>query len=410
MASLQAKHSRSCAIVRARAEQKARDGKEGGASQWTSFADATKPKGCTCTPLYYSHHRHNGKVVREIVGANRKEAQRALDALRGDVARKRYRHIEDIAFDTWARRWLDGFTGKANTKRVYATTLVYARAVFGRTRVRDLTASDVRRFLDHIRAEHKRRHRRSKDKAIRESEVSPATLSKHLRQLGACLEAAVSEGYAERNPVRELHKTARPRVAKSQVSFFTDAELARLWQELVERPVYLALCKLAVLTGMRFGELAARTWADVDLLNRELHVRQTYTAGIGITPPKSGESRVVDLVPPAAALLEAWLVESGRDEGLVFEREDGGYLESRYVTRHVLYPTMQIAGIPRVGEGGRARTFHSFRASFARVALENGSEITWVQRALGHASIVLTVDLYGGWARSAQKAQAERLK
>src|SRR5262245_53671047 len=376
MASLQAKHSRSCAIVRARAEQKARDGKEGGASQWTSFADATKPKGCTCTPLYYSHHRHNGKVVREIVGANRKEAQRALDALRGDVARKRYRHIEDIAFDTWARRWLDGFTGKANTKRVYATTLVYARAVFGRTRVRDLTASDVRRFLDHIRAEHKRRHRRSKDKAIRESEVSPATLSKHLRQLGACLEAAVSEGYAERNPVRELHKTARPRVAKSRPAYYTDQELARLWPELAERPVYAAVCKAAVLTGLRFGELAALTWGDVDLLGRELHVSKAYTRGIGFTPPKSGEPRTVDLTPQAAALFEEWFRESG-GEGFLFTREDGGHLDDGYTRRHVLYPALQRASIPRIGERRRERDFHSFRHTFARIALEHGAEITW---------------------------------
>src|SRR5437763_862661 len=76
---------------------------------WTPFAKATKAHGCTCTPLYYSHHRHQGKVVREIVGANRKEAQRALDALRGDVARKRYRVLGDVQFETWADRWLAGF-------------------------------------------------------------------------------------------------------------------------------------------------------------------------------------------------------------------------------------------------------------------------------------------------------------
>ena len=107
-------------------------------------------------------------------------------------------------------------------------------------------------------------------------------------------------------------------------------------------------------------------------------------------------------------MLEAWYAESGGD-GLVFEREEGGHLTPRYVLRQVLYPALERAGIPRVGERGRKRDFHSFRHTFARIALEGGAEITWVQQQLGHSSITLTVDTYGHWARTAEKAQAERL-
>jgi integrase len=379
VASLQARHARSCPLY-----------------PWTPFAKATKAHGCTCNPLYHVHHRAGGKVIRQVVGHNRKEAQRALDALRGDVARRRYRVLEEIAFDAWADRWLAGFTGKADSRRVYASTIAYAKEVFGSVKVRDLNPADVRRLLERIR------------EANAPRTVSPATLAKHLRQLGACLEAAIAEGYAERNPVRELHKTARPKVAKSKPAYYTGEELARLWPELAYRPVYLTLCKAAVLTGLRFGELAALDWGDVDLLSREVHVRQTFTAGIGLTPPKSGEARTVDLTPQAAALFESWLAEAG-DEGLVFEREDGGHLSPNYITRRVLYPALERAGISRVGERGRARDFHSFRHTFARIALEHGAEITWVQRQLGHSSITLTVDTYGSWARSAEKAQAEKL-
>lgn len=51
---------------------------------------------------------------------------------------------------------------------------------------------------------------------------------------------------------------------------------------------------------------------------------------------------------------------------------------------------MKRAGIPRVGERGRKRDFHSLRDTYARIALENGAEITWVSRQLGHSSITLT--------------------
>jgi hypothetical protein len=66
--------------------------------------------------------RHDGKLIREPVGQNRKEAERALDARRGDVARRTYRVLRDIRFDEWADSWLAGFTGKENSRRVYAHT------------------------------------------------------------------------------------------------------------------------------------------------------------------------------------------------------------------------------------------------------------------------------------------------
>lgn len=62
MASLQAKHSRSCGAERA----------------WTSFREATN--GCTCPhgPLYYVVVREDGRADKIRVGRNRRQAERAL--------------------------------------------------------------------------------------------------------------------------------------------------------------------------------------------------------------------------------------------------------------------------------------------------------------------------------------------
>ena len=356
--------------------------------------------------MYHVVVQHEGKLNREAVGHNRKEAERALDARRGDVARRTYRVTREVRFDEWADNWLAGFTGKETTRFVYAGTMVYAKQVFGHVEVRDLNSTDVRRFLDRIRQAYVDRQLVKAGQPPRE--VSPATLARHLRQLGACLQAAVSEGYATENAVRNLHKSAKPKVPRGRPTYYTNAELARLWPELEYRPVILALCKTAVGTGMRFGELSALRWDDVDLLNGEVHVSRSFAYGIGETTTKSNEPRTIDLTPPAAKMLEEWYAESGGD-GLVFEREKGGHLVSGYVLPHVLYPALERAGIPRIGERGRKRDFHSFRHTFARIALEGGGEITWVSQQLGHINITLTVNTYGHWARSAQKAQAERL-
>jgi integrase len=355
--------------------------------------------------MYHLAYRHSGELIRTAVGHNRKEAERALDKLRGEIATRRFRTVKNITFNEWGDKWLASFTGKETSRRVYAHSIAYAKETFGTVKVRDLDTSDVARFLETIRRTYAERRPQEANKPPRV--VSQATLAKHARQLGACLQGAVIAGYAETNPVRMMHRSSKPRPEKKAPSYFTDAELLRLWPELADRPLMLALCKMAVGTGARLGELSALRWDDIDLLQRELHIARTWAEGFGEQTPKGNEPRTIDLTPPAARVLEDWLAESGED-GRVFELEAGGYIASRHADR-ALYAAMSRAGIPRVGERGGKRTFHSLRHTFARIALEGGAEITWVKEQLGHSTIGLTVDLYGRWERAAKKAQAKRL-
>jgi integrase len=372
---------------------------------------------CACKPgpsyfIDYGIDSDTGKHRVESAGRNRKLAEQALRKRQTEQDEGSLRFRENIKFSAWADEWLKSFKGKESTRRVYGQTLAYAKRAFGSKSVRELSTSDVRRFLDLIERE---TADRSKPKAGADPRQAKAgTLAKHLRQLGACLSAAVAEGFAAENPVRRLHKTLRPKVQKSRPSFFTNEELPRLFAELDERPVYAALFKLALTTGLRSGELLALRWSDCHLLRNEIEIQRTLTPD-GETAPKSGEARTVDLTPAAAGVLAAWFKESGAAEfpdRLVFQKETsgGGFLDPTYLTRGVLYKALTRAGIAREGEGGRPRTFHSLRHSFARIALEGGAELTWTQRQLGHASIVLTSDVYGHWSRSAQKAQAQRLE
>lgn len=380
MASIQARHSRSCKLGR----------------PWTTFEAA---KGCGCRPMYHVVFRSGGQLVRDPIGHDREAAERRLNKTRVEEDEGTLEVPSNLTFGEWAGAWLDGLRRRETTKATYRVTIDYAKATFGAKRLRKLGAADVRAFLDHIEQENLRRNPKRP--------ATSTTLAKHIRQLSACLEAARFERHLAENPVKRLHVTARPKPAKKRPSYFADDELARLWPALADRPVYSYLCRVAVTTGMRLGELAALRWTDVRLLNGEIIVARTYVPSVGETPTKSGEARTVDLTPQARRLLEEWLSLSG-DTGLVFERETGGYLDGGQVLA-ALYVSMERAGIPRESERGGKRTFHSLRNTFARIALEAGSELTWVQGQLGHSSITLTRDVYGSWSRRAEKVAAERL-
>ena len=339
------------------------------------------------------------RLVREAVGHNRKEAERHLRFVQVEIDQATYAPPENVPFSEWADRWLEGLRREETTRRTYRASLEYAKQVIGRKPVRKITPSDVRAYLEHVeRVNRSRRPPR---------EVTPTTLAKHLRHLAACLQAAKVERLIAENPVRLLAPSARPKGVKKRPSYFTNEELRRLWPELLARPVISYVCRTAVATGMRFGELAALRWDDVNLLDEEIVVSRTYAPGLGEKSTKSGEPRTIDLTPQAKRLLEDWYPQTSGD-GLVFEREIGGHLEGGRVVK-LLYVAMARAGIPRVGERGGRRTFHSFRNTFARVALEGGAQLTWVQAQLGHSSITLTRDVYGAWSRRAEKLEAQRL-
>ena len=95
MASLQARHSKRCALGR----------------PWTTFAAAAPGRGCTCKrgPAYYVVvSLEGGGLGREPVGHNRKEAERRLRATEVRVDQSVYEPVDNITFSAWCDTWLNG--------------------------------------------------------------------------------------------------------------------------------------------------------------------------------------------------------------------------------------------------------------------------------------------------------------
>jgi integrase len=375
MASLQARHSRSCALGK----------------PWTPYERAGE--GCSCPggPTYYVVVREGRKLHRERVGKNRRQAERALTKVQARVDEGEYVPQVTIRFREWGERWLGSLERKETTVASYRSTVAYASELFGEKVVRRLRPEDVARL----------------NLFLRERGVSPSTRAKHLRVLGACLAAAVAHGYAARNPVRQLPKAERPRAERKEAAYFENDELPRLFAE-ISPGLFTVLFQLALKTGMRQGELLALIWGDLDLGEGVVRVRRTITDG-HLSLPKNHERRDVDLTADVVALLGPWWGELGRpgDEWLVLPGETrSGYLVPTTILRRELYPAMARAGIARIGPTGEGRTFHSFRHTFAKRALESGRQITWLSRHLGHSSLKVTTDIYGHWERAERKREA----
>jgi integrase len=378
VASLQANHSPRCALGHA----------------WTTFDKATD--GCTCPegPFYYVVVRDGQQAHKEAVGRDRQQAEVALHRLVAAIEDGTYRLRLTIGFEEWADQWLAALERKPSTIGSYRSTIVHAKEAFGGQRVRRIGPEDVARF----------------NLMLRERGCSPSTRAKHLRVLGACMQAAVFYRYADSNPVRELPPAQRPRPERKEAAYFENHELPRLFAHLSSEP-YRTLFLVALKTGMRQGELLGLSWGDVDLEEAVIRVRASYTGGV-VGTPKNRERRDVDLISDVVALLSDWRDRHSHSiDGLVFAGTNGQpFLSPTVVLRRHLYPAMAAAEIPRAGPTLEKRTFHSFRHTFAKRALENGAQITWLSRHLGHSSLKVTTDIYGHWERAERKIQAAKME
>jgi integrase len=380
MASLQSEHGRGCPRF-----------------HWTRF-DREAQEGCTCQrgPMHYVIVREGKKVHREKVGRNRQQAERALRRVAVQVDDGAYQPQRRITFEAWGEIWLERRRAggvKANSCDGYQGTLNVAGALLGHRQMRTIGVDDVHQLLTQMRT----------------NGLSDSTRAKHLRVLHGVFQSAMKAGYAARNPVALLDQGERPSPGRPQARYFEDAELSAITAAL-DHGVYRVLVTLAIRTGCRLGELLALEWRDFDSTTATLNVERSWTHS-RLSTPKNGKGRPLDLDPDTVTLLGEWWGECGRpdDKRIILPGPTStGYLNQRVIARE-LRDAMVRADVSPEGADGVKRTFHSLRHSHARIALERGLSIVWLQQRLGHSSITVTVDRYGKWASEARKREARKL-
>lgn len=205
-----------------------------------------------------------------------------------------------------------------------------------------------------------------------------------------------------------------PRLVKKERQSLT-MEQARKLLESVRGQRLEVLLTLALVTGMRRGELLALRWSDVDLDTRSLRVSRTvdYIPGFGyvVNEPKTAAGRRMIMLPVFAVemlkhrrveQLEARLKAGGswEDLDLVITDLSGGYFNPRYLEK-TFSKLVADAGLPRV-------SFHNLRHSAATLLRSMGVDIKLIQEILGHSNFMITADIYSHVLPSQQREAADK--
>lgn len=190
----------------------------------------------------------------------------------------------------------------------------------------------------------------------------------------------------------------RPSVDASNPDFrFLDAEQLAAILRAVPNDALGAmegtLYRVAVMTGLRQGELVALRWRDVDWTARKVRVRQNYTRGEWGTPKSRRSTRTVPLADTAAAALEHHFQRSAYqgDDDLVFGHPHTGRPYDASKMRKRFYDAMRGAGLGHLVGQANGITFHSLRHTYSTRMAAVGVPMRTLQEWMGHKDFATTL-------------------
>ena len=178
-------------------------------------------------------------------------------------------------------------------------------------------------------------------------------------------------GLIKIDPSENLHYVKERR--KKAVKALSQDELNALISSMKnERMDIYTMCSIAGYAGLRFGEIAGLTAADIDLKSRILHISKQYgliaNNVYDFKPVKSNNGfRDVPIPPALVKILSDYLQSEiyHLDDGRIFKICESSYINSR------------------IKKYNKACSIHKLRHTYATLLLANGVDVKTVAALLG---------------------------
>jgi integrase len=226
------------------------------------------------------------------------------------------------------------------------------------------------------------------------------TINAVLRTLKTALNDAVRQSLIKDNPAARARK---PKIRVGEKHVLDLSEARRLLRTATNNKYY-ALYAVAIMGGLREGEIFALTWEDVNFDRRSVFVNATLTedasGNLVRTTPKTPKSRREVLLPEIA--IDALRAHPRGSGTFVFTDSEGKPIrKSNFLRRH-FHVLLKAAHLPKV-------TFHSLRHTANSLLIADGVSILVAQQRGGWASTRMPLDRYAHLQPSTQAEAANRL-
>jgi len=241
--------------------------------------------------------------------------------------------------------------------------------------------------------------------------LAPSTVRYMHVILKASMRQAVRWQILARNPVEAVDP---PKIERATMTTYDLAQTADLIDATRGTRMTITVM-LAVLCGLRRGEIAALRWRNINLAAAQLAVTESAEqtrAGVRYKKPKSGKGRTVALSARVVNELRNHRVQQAQeglklgialtDDAFVVAQADGQPLQPRSITRQWLSLLSKNKALPRI-------RFHDLRHAHATHMLSSGVHPKIASERLGHSKVGITMDLYSHVMPGMQEDAAARV-
>jgi integrase len=240
--------------------------------------------------------------------------------------------------------------------------------------------------------------------------LSPQTVTHMHRVLKQALSQAVKWELLARNPADAVDP---PKAARGLMNTYDLDQTAELVEAMRPTRMFIPTL-LAVLCGMRRGEVAALRWKSVNLAAAQLAVVESAEqvgSKVRYKSPKSGKGRTLALSASLVGELQAYRLRQAEellkvgirlsDDTFVVAKPDGLPLQPDSLTQD-WFRKLANTSLPRV-------RFHDLRHAHATHLLSSGVHPKVASERLGHSKIGITLDLYSHVLPGMEADAAERV-
>ncbi len=356
--------------------------------------------------------REDGRWVARIPLGNRQRKEEYYDT-RGEAERARRRMLNerdagklvtgrDQTLEEYLLYWLDAHRMTVRkTTYIMHRSYLYARIIppLGHLMLRKIT-------VEHFQALYQGWER----------ELSPNTIRTIHGIIRHALEDAVNWKKLPYNPVQHVKL---PRARKPDIPMLDKEKVEQLLACAQQTKLY-ALFRIALLLGLRRGELLALKWSDIDheaaLLKVQHSVAYMKDPEIGkhrfiVGPPKTRASkRTIHLPRDIVEVLRLHREQQAEVQAkaphwegldLVFCNGYGNYIDPNYV-RDMFRKILKAAGLERM-------KFHALRHNANSILRKMKIDAVVRKEILGHEKIDMTEEVYGHATQEDHQEAAQKI-
>ena len=206
---------------------------------------------------------------------------------------------------------------------------------------------------------------------------------------------ALRSGFIDKNPI-DLLDPLKPE--KADINPFSMDEVKAIIENVDSH--YKNFFTVAFFTGMRFGEMSALKWRNIDFRLGVIKVRETLVEGEEGPPKTDGSIRDIKMLPPVLeALREQRKATLGKSD-YVFLNRYGRPVTPGPLGKHAWKNVLEKVGI-------EYRPLMQTRHTFATLMLDGFETPGWVAKMMGHNSLKMIYEHYYSYIKNYQSEDGQ---